>query len=252
MPSEENAVNGGEGDRGAYLSTAELRLAALIMDVAREMKREVPAPRAAPYFGLDDDAAYDLTVLDSLSSPGIFRKYELVLLVRSGLGGMARWLSRRLGCRILGVDPDAPRTLAARKLNDAAGMANDVHFAAAAPRQLPFRARVFTHVWMIDPIPSERSPQALQEAFRVLRRGAHFAAQVSATDDVEGLQRALAEVGFVDFRAGTVQIAPRNHTASSARIRLRGAATDRDVLGALDCRESSAPGACQQMFCRRP
>jgi SAM-dependent methyltransferase len=252
MPSEENAVNGGEGTPRPYLTTAELRLAALIIDVTREMKRDVPAPRAAPYFGLDDDVSYDLGVLESLSSPGIFRKYELVLLVRSGLGGMARWLSRRLGCRILGVDADAARTRAARKLNDAAGMGTDVHFAAGTLQQLPFRDRVFTHVWMIDPISSDRSSPALREAFRVLRGGAHFAMQVSAADDVKGLQDVLARVGFVDFRVSAAPIAPRNHAANSARGRLQAATTDRDVLRALDARNSTPTSSGQQIFCRRP
>jgi SAM-dependent methyltransferase len=254
MPSDENTVNGDDGRHAEDQAADELRLARTIMDVAREMKRTVPAPRAAPYFGLDSDVGYDLAVLDSLSSRGIFRKYELVLLLRSGFGGTARWLSRRLGCRILGVDPDVGRARAARRLNDGSRMAEDVSFAASSYDELPFRERVFTHVWMIDPTARERSPQALREAFRVLRSGAHFAMQIAVegTREVNTIQEDLAQVGFVDFSSQSAMMMPRGQAASSARARLRASLPLGDVLPASTGGDLLHPRACRQIFCRRP
>lgn len=252
MPSEEKAVNGAARDQANTDAAAAVRLAGAIMEVAREMKRTVPVPRAAPYFSLDSDVAYDLSVLDSLSSRGIFRKYELVLLVRSGLGGTARWLARRLGCRILGLDADVARTRAARILNDRAGMGDEVYFAAGACEELPLRERTFTHVWMIDPSAHERTPKALREALRVLRQGAHFAVQVADADHaLDALQETLAEVGFVDFSTRAAVMMPRDQAASAARSRLR-AAGDGEALRAWRSAELAQTQRCHQIFCRRP
>jgi len=253
MPSEQNRVNAGTSDSGSPEPVAELRLAAAIIELAREIKRNVPAPRALPYFGLDSDRMYDLAVLDSLSSRGIFRKYELVLLVGSGLGGTGRWLARRLGCRILGVDADAPRTRAARKLNDAAGMPDEVYLAAGAGGALPFREGVFTHVWMIDPLEADRSPRVLAEAFRVLRGGAHFTIQLSEVVPaaIEAVQATLQSVGFVDFSTRAVTLMPPTQTTRTARARLRATLPD-DTAKVWRDRELERAAPCCQLFCRRP
>lgn len=254
MPSEEKAVNGESGDGAAAEMSADLRLATLILNVARELKRSVPAPRAAPYFGLDSDVGYDLVALDSLSSRGIFRKYELVLLFGSGLGGSARWLSRRLGCRILGIDADVDRTRAARKLNDAAAMNDDVFFAAGRYDRLPFRDRVFTHVWMIDPTVAERSAGVLAESFRVLRSGAHFGMQLPAraVDELAAVEEILAAVGFGDFSRRSVKTLPPSHSTTVAQSRVRAAVGDGEVRRLWRSRELVGPGTAVQVFCRRP
>lgn len=255
MPIEENAVNGAPQLRAANEAAPAARLATAIIDVTRELKRSVPAPRAAPYFGLDIELAYDPGVLESLSFQGIFRKYELVLLVGSGLGGEARWLSLRLGCRILGVEPDVARTRSARRLSDAATIGEQVSFSAGEPAALPFRERVFTHVWLIDPTPRQRAVDVLAEAFRVLRSGAHFAAQIPATrlEDVAAVQEALATVGFVDINARAATMLPPSHTTTVARRRLQSALRgDEDLLPASGRGELRHPSSCSQLFCKRP
>lgn len=232
----------------------EIRLAAAIVEVARALARTTPAPKAAPFFGLDNDQAYDLTVLEDLSSPGIFRKYELVLLLHSGLGGSARWLSRRLSCRLLGVDSDVARVRAAQRLSLRAGMTDQVTFAAANPEELAFDERIFTHVWVVDPPQGYRSAAALREAFRVLRRGGHCGlhAMVQSDDEVAQLERALVDAGFIDVRGRRHRLAPPGHLFSAARARMRSVLEGRVDLQAVWRDEVLGPGAsCAQLFCRR-
>ena len=70
------------------------RLLAAIQDVVRA--RALPAPRGLPYLGLEHASGTNLDLLYTLSTRGIFRKYELVLDVEAGLGGTSRWLAQRL------------------------------------------------------------------------------------------------------------------------------------------------------------
>src|SRR5438445_6817933 len=102
--------------------------AVTIIDVTRDLARTVPPPRGAPYFCLDSEVPYDLRVLDAFCSRGIFRKYELALELGSGLGGRARWLAARSGCRIVGIDPRPQTVAAAVLLNRRARMDDQVTF----------------------------------------------------------------------------------------------------------------------------
>lgn len=228
----------GAGDR--------VTAAKAIADLTRVLRRTVPAPRSAPHFLLDSDLEYDPTVLDALSSPGIFRKYEFVLLFNSGLGGTARWLSRRLGCRVLGIDADPERISAAGILNGLARMNDEVSFSAAASDRLPFRDRVFTHVWIIDPPPRDRAPDVLAEAFRVLRSGAHFALQTPVTEpgELDGIVQTLTGVGFSDFSTRRAALLPLDQTTTLARLRLQGP-------GVPAADGQPLPTSCTQIFCRR-
>jgi SAM-dependent methyltransferase len=232
----------------------ESRLAASIIQITRELSRTTPAPKAAPFFGLDNDQPYDLTILEDLSSPGIFRKYELVLLLHCGLGGAARWLSRRLGCRLLGVDSDARRVRAAQRLSRRAGVAEQVSFVAANPEQLALRERTFTHVWIVDPPEAYRSARALGEAFRVLRSGAHCGVQTELREDVqiEQVANALLAAGFVDVRVRHSRLMPPGQLASTARARMRQSVEGQPEVTRVWRDESIDAGApCVQLFCRR-
>jgi tocopherol O-methyltransferase len=232
----------------------EIRLAAAIVEVTRELRRTTPAPKAAPFFGLDNDEPYDLSVLDDLSSPGIFRKYELVLLLHSGLGGSARWLSRRLSCRVLGVDSDTARVRAAQRLSRRAGMTDLVSFTVADPEELAFEERVFTHVWIVEPPAAYRSPTALREAFRVLRSGGHCGLHTLVGDDreIEELRSALVQAGFVDVKVCQARVTPPGHLASSARAKMRQAVEgQKDIERVWRAETAALPRLCAQLFCRR-
>lgn len=233
---------------------ASLQLATLIVDLARDLTRHTPAPGTAPFFGLDHDQPYDLKVLEQLSSPGIFRKYELVLYLHSGLGGAARWLASRLGCRILGADRDLGRVRAAQRLSRQAHMSDRVSFVATAPEALGFRDCQFTHVWIVDPPPPYRSPAALREARRVLRRGGQFALHAIADDLPESarLCEQIRKAGFSDVTIQRVLLAAPDHLLAAARSRMR-----QRLQGHPDLRHAwsdHGPGtgaSCVQIFGRR-
>lgn len=228
----------------------ELHLAAGIVDVSRELARSLPAPRGAPYFCLDTEAGYDLSVLDPLCTRGIFRKYELALDIGSGLGGRARWLAARAYCRVVGVDPRPAAVVAAGLLNRRARMDDQVMFQVGRFDSLPLRERVFTHVWLVDIPWDAAAPQVLAEAFRVLRRGAHFAMQcpMPAAEGGDGLVDALRRLGFVDVEAGTVTSVEPPQACRFARARLDSA------LGAGNtAATAAAPNHRRlQIFARRP
>ena len=232
-----------------------LRLAAAIVEVARDLSRSVPRPRGAPYFHLDTGVPYDLQVFDALSGRGIFRKYEFALEIGSGMGGRARWLSARTGCRILGVDPRAPVVAAAAVLNGRARMDGQVDFLVASPERLPLRERVFTHVWLLSGGAAERSA-TLREAFRVLRRGGHLAIQGELLEPAgpTRLLAALESVGFEEVEVCEAVLSEIPHAYRIARDRLCGALQQQ--AGVLAWWRAAdrwpAERACLQVFARRP
>lgn len=203
----------------------DVNLATAIVGVARDLARAVPPPRGGPYFCLDSDAPYDLKVLESFSERGIFRKYEFALDLGSGLGGRARWLAARSGCRVLGVDPRPSAVAAARLLNRRVHMDEQVAFQVGQLDYLPLQPRVFTHVWMADLSDAAQSAATYGEGFRVLRPGGHFAMQCltllpAARDAVLAT---LAAVGFVNLETHCVECAELPPQCRLARHRLQRA-----------------------------
>jgi len=178
--------------------TREMLRARHIIEAARHVARSTPAPRGTPFYGLDADAAYDLRMLDAFCARGIFRKYEFALEMGSGLGGRARWLAARSGCRIAGVDARLPAIAAARLLNGRAGMDDQVRFHVGRLDALPLGARIFTHVWAIDLPRALHTDDVLAEGWRVLRPGGHFALQCEplVAADRTALLHVLVRIGF--------------------------------------------------------
>ena len=203
----------------------DVSLATAIIGVARDLARTVPPPRGAPYFCLDSDAPYDLKVLESFSERGIFRKYEFALDLGSGLGGRARWLAARSGCRILGVDPRPSTVAAAMLLNRRVRMDEQVAFQVGQLECLPLQPRVFTHVWMTDLPEAVQSVATCGEGFRVLRPGGHLAMQCLAVSlaSCDPLLTTLAAVGFVDLETRCVECAEPPPQCRLARDRLQAA-----------------------------
>lgn len=235
---------------------AELKLAATIVEVARDLAHSVPAPRGAPYFYLDSEAPYDPHVLDALCERGIFRKYEFALDIGSGLGGRSRWLATRSGCRVLGIDPHLATVAAAQMLNRRARMDSQVTFQLGRTDALPLRAGVFTHVWLVD-VPYDTTPaETYAEAFRVLRPGGHFALQCPVSRDVrpDALLDVLRDIGFIELDAYEGIFPQLPQACVLARERLRDALRQRlAAAAAWERMEQREHGHVRLLiFARRP
>ncbi len=230
------------------------QLALAIDTVTRALAQSVPPPRHAPYFLLDGAGAYDFAVLDGFLRRGIFRKYELALEIGSGLGGRARWLARRSGCRVVGVDVRTPVAAAAAMLNRRARMEGQVMFCAGPRTSLPLRERVFTHAWLPDARVDGDSAGMLAEAFRVLRRGGHFALQCLASAHAQALETLARDAGFGEIERCEVALSDLGHTLQLARARLRQAlAQTPTVNAAWEAFVAPAPEhTAVQIFARRP
>ena len=224
------------------------RLLAAIQEVVRA--RALPAPRGLPYLGLEHASGTNLDLLHTLSTRGIFRKYELVLDVGAGLGATSRWLAQRLGCEVVGTAPSPREALAAGDLARRARLAAHARCVAAHTGALPFRPSRFTHVWFVETL-----PRLGERTLRVLRHGGQLAIQdlVLRDDGVrlaipgwrfetaEARVSALRHLPFVDVRVHerTAEAHERSAAVIAARERLvavlnrsdRRLASERIALG---------------------
>lgn len=228
-------------------------MASAMIEVVRELKLSVPAPRGAPFFCLDAARAYDLGCLEALSERGIFRKYEFVLLLGCGFGGEARWLATRLGCRVLGMETDPAVVAAATLLNLRAHLQGQVSFQVGAMHRLPLRPRLFTHVWVLGEPPATRPRDAYGEMFRVLRPGAHVALHLDRGEKGQSVrvEEALDAAGFVDIEKRRIGVAEQAHSCRIARLRLNDAVPGAGEAEG-DARRGSGEVVCVQIFGRRP
>lgn len=101
---------------------------------------------------------------------------EHILDIGCGLGGPARYIAQRFGCKVRGVDITAPFIEAANKLTACLHMEDRVHLELGDGQQLPYPDSVFDgayvqHVTMnvVD------RPRFFAEAYRVLKPGGFFA-----------------------------------------------------------------------------
>jgi SAM-dependent methyltransferase len=95
-----------------------------------------------------------------------------VLDVGSGLGGPARYLADRHGCRVTGVDLLPMRVEIAQALTEKVGMTDRVSFRVADATALPFRKAEFAQLWMLDAsIHVREKAKLFRELSRVLAVG---------------------------------------------------------------------------------
>jgi SAM-dependent methyltransferase len=101
---------------------------------------------------------------------------QLIIDIGCGIGGPARYLARRFGCRVSGVDITQPFVEAANKLTALLKMERQVEIELGDGQRLPYGDAIFDggytqHVTM------NIADRALffREAFRVLKPGAFFA-----------------------------------------------------------------------------
>jgi ubiquinone/menaquinone biosynthesis C-methylase UbiE len=144
---------------------------------------------ALAVFGPDDQrlAPEQLGGLDQFHTRGLAATAEQaklagitanmsVLDIGAGIGGPARFLAARHGCRVVGVDISEPFVEAARYLTSRTGQSGQVSFEVASALALPFNnghfdAVLLQHVAMNIP---ERA-RLYREIRRVLKPGGRFA-----------------------------------------------------------------------------
>jgi SAM-dependent methyltransferase len=101
---------------------------------------------------------------------------SFVLEIGCGSGGYALYLAQKTGCRIIGVDINAPGVHNANQLALARGLASQVRFEQCdASKSLPFNDNTFDAVFSNDVLchlPGR--PAILGEIFRVLKPGARM------------------------------------------------------------------------------
>jgi len=94
----------------------------------------------------DQDHYGGLDAVERLMAHARFRPDDHVLDLCCGIGGPARYIAWRSGCRVTGVDLTASRVEGARRLTALAGLAERVTFHQGDALQLPFEPASFTAV----------------------------------------------------------------------------------------------------------
>lgn len=87
---------------------------------------------------------------DTLATLAGVRVGDHLLDICSALGGPARHLAARYGCRVTGVDATAAMILEAETRTDKAGLGDLVSFRLGNALDLPFRGSTFDTVWGQD------------------------------------------------------------------------------------------------------
>lgn len=147
-----------------------------IMAALRRNGKDGGSPRAEDLFPWDQDHYGGLAAVDALARRAAIGASSLVLDVCSGLGGPARFLARQRAARVVGIDLNAARVAAARRLTALVGLGRLVRFARADAQALPFRAGSFTAVVSQEAllhVPDKG--RALGECARVLVPGGRIA-----------------------------------------------------------------------------
>ena len=120
----------------------------------------------------DQDHYGGTAATDRLIREAAVRRDDVVLDACSGMGGPARYLAWKTGCRVTGLDLTASRVAGATELTQVAGLSDSVRFVHGNALDMPFENASFTLVIAQESfahIPGK--PTLLNECARVLRAG---------------------------------------------------------------------------------
>lgn len=94
-------------------------------------------------YDFDQDHYGGLAAVDALADRAAIAAGSRVLDVCAGLGGPARFLAARRGCRVVGVELNAGRAAGAFRLSRRVGLGRRVRVVRGDAQRLPFAAGVF-------------------------------------------------------------------------------------------------------------
>lgn len=241
-------------------------IAESIQEIVRPLAAATPAPRALPFLGLDHPSGTSLRLLERLAARGIFRKYEQVLDLGTRFGAVSRWVAGQLGGEAVSATGSAADAEAAMQLTRRAGVRQHVRTVAAHAARLPFADARFTHVWAVEAVAAFTAPDAMREAWRVVRPGGWLAVQaiVPAHDGASStaLRDAVAAAGFfeldvVDVTDGAIERAPQLIAAREQldrRLVQQGGGAAEWAASGASVRTALAAGESRmvQLVARRP
>src|SRR6266481_3900454 len=127
-------------------------------------------------FEFDQDHYGGLAAVDALARRAGIGPASSVLDVCAGLGGSARFLARRFGCRVTGLDLNRGRCAAGRRLTALVGLHRRVIMVNGDAQSLPFGSGSFTAVLSQEGLLHVPDKGAvLRECARVLVPGGRIA-----------------------------------------------------------------------------
>jgi len=97
-------------------------------------------------YELDQDHYGGLAAVEALGRRADIGPGSVVLDVCAGLGGPARFIAQRFGCRVVGLDLNPGRAAAGRRLTRRVGLERQVQMVNGDAQTLPFAAASFTGV----------------------------------------------------------------------------------------------------------
>lgn len=187
-------------------------------------------------YDYDQDHYGGLEAVDRLIVAAGIGAGSLALDVCCGLGGPARYVARKSGARVVGIDLNAGRSAGARRLSERVGLGGRVAFVRGNAMQLPFAPVRFDAIYAQEAFLHIPGKEALfAECRRVLKPGGKlaFTDWIGFPTLSEAARARLAEglvakriSSFEDYRAllrgaGFAAVETQDHSAEWREI-LRG------------------------------
>ena len=203
---------------------SEAQIVAALRRGGKDLERLAPED----LYDFDQDHYGGLEAVEALGRRAGIDAASRVLDVCAGLAGPARFMARRWGARVTGVDLNPERAAGARRLSAAVGLDGLVRMVRGDAQVLPFRAGAFTAVVSQEGllhVPDKA--EALAECRRVLLPGGRIAfsdwiatARLSDRErrrldewmaavtlqSIEGYKALLAGAGFVAIGAEDLSV----------------------------------------------